>query len=422
MGAIQHMEQEKSVQENGQVAVGQERMTSRHWLPLLGLTGAAFIFNTSEFIPIGLLTDIAADFHTTEAHAGLIISVYAWVVMLLSLPLMILVSKVELRRLMLWTVALFVVFQALSGLAASYGMLMTARMGVACSHAVFWSIVSPLAVQLAPYRFRPLALSMIVTGTSVAMVFGLPLGRVIGLWIGWRMTFMCIGAFSLATLLYLLCCLPTVPSRGGFSRRDLPRLFRNPLLLSLYGLTLALATACYTGYSYIEPFLKQVAAMPDSGITTTLMIFGGMGIAGSVAFSKFYARYPYRFMDTAILLVLLCLSGMQLAAGASWSIVLLCALWGAAAIAFNVVLQSEIITNSPRRATSVSMAIFSGIYNLGIGCGTVAGGAICTYVSMAHIGYAGGVLALLAFFLWCRRVQPLLQRVKAKRGDSSPAA
>lgn len=392
----------------------QEKMTYRHWLPLLGLTSAAFIFNTSEFIPIGLLSDIAADFHTTEAHAGLIISVYAWVVMLLSLPLMILVSRVALRRLMLWTVALFVVFQLLSGLSASYGMLMAARMGVACAHAVFWSIVSPLAVQLVPYRYRPLALSMIVTGTSVAMVFGLPLGRVVGLWIGWRMAFMCIGAFALATLLYLLGCLPCVPSRGGFSRRDLPRLLKNPLLLSLYGLTLALATACYTGYSYIEPFLKQVAAMPDSTITTTLMIFGAMGIAGSVAFSKFYARQPYRFMDAVILLVVLCLGSMQLAAGASWAMVLLCALWGAAAIAFNVVLQSEIITNSPRQATSVSMAIFSGIYNLGIGGGTVAGGAICTYVSMADIGYAGAALALLAFVLWLYRVQPLLRRVKAK--------
>ena len=67
-------------------------MTFRNWGQLIGLTCAAFIFNTSEFIPIGLLTDIAQDFDMTEAHAGTLISVYAWVVMLLSLPLMILVS------------------------------------------------------------------------------------------------------------------------------------------------------------------------------------------------------------------------------------------------------------------------------------------------------------------------------------------
>ena len=75
-------------------------MKLKHWLPLIGLTLSAFIFNTSEFIPIGLLSDIARDFSTTEAHAGMLISVYAWFVTILSMPLMIFVSKIELRKLM----------------------------------------------------------------------------------------------------------------------------------------------------------------------------------------------------------------------------------------------------------------------------------------------------------------------------------
>lgn len=159
----------------------EKEMTWRNWLPLVGLTCAAFVFNTSEFIPIALLTDIAADFNITEAHAGMLISVYAWVVMLLSLPLMILVSNINLRKLMLWVVAGFVLFQVLSSVSATYYMLMFSRIGVACTHAVFWSIVSPLAVSLVPEKRRPLALSMIVTGTSVAMILGMPIGRIIGL-------------------------------------------------------------------------------------------------------------------------------------------------------------------------------------------------------------------------------------------------
>ena len=61
------------------------------WLPLIGLTFAVFVFNTSEFMPIGLLTDIAFDLNISDTRAGLLISVYAWVVALMSLPLMILV-------------------------------------------------------------------------------------------------------------------------------------------------------------------------------------------------------------------------------------------------------------------------------------------------------------------------------------------
>lgn len=118
-------------------------MTWRNWLPLLGLTCSAFVFNTSEFIPIALLTDIAADFSTTEAHAGLLISVYAWVVMLLSLPLMLLTSKVNLRTLLLVVMTGFAIFQVASSLSSSYALLMFSRIGVACTHAIFWSIVSP---------------------------------------------------------------------------------------------------------------------------------------------------------------------------------------------------------------------------------------------------------------------------------------
>ena len=67
-----------------------QKLTIREWLPLIGMTVAAFIFNTSEFMPIGLLTDIADDFRITEAKAGMLISAYSWAVMLLSLPLMLL--------------------------------------------------------------------------------------------------------------------------------------------------------------------------------------------------------------------------------------------------------------------------------------------------------------------------------------------
>ena len=69
--------------------MAQRGITIRQWLPLIGLTCAAFIFNTSEFMPIGLLTDISASFHISEAATGVMISVYAWGVMLLSLPLMV---------------------------------------------------------------------------------------------------------------------------------------------------------------------------------------------------------------------------------------------------------------------------------------------------------------------------------------------
>ena len=104
-----------------------QKMTLREWLPLLGMTLSAFIFNTSEFMPIGLLSDIAASFHMTEAQAGMMITAYSWTVTLLSLPLMLIVCKIDSKKLLLGTIALFGIGQIGSVFAVNFAMLMIAR-------------------------------------------------------------------------------------------------------------------------------------------------------------------------------------------------------------------------------------------------------------------------------------------------------
>ena len=79
----------------------------RAWLPIVGLAFAAFVFNTSEFLPVGLLPDIAGDLGETVAFTGLVITGYAWVVALMSLPLTIATAKLERRKLLLCLIAVF---------------------------------------------------------------------------------------------------------------------------------------------------------------------------------------------------------------------------------------------------------------------------------------------------------------------------
>lgn len=112
-------------------------MHKKQWMPLLGMTIAAFIFNTSEFMPIGLLTDIAQTFSITQAQAGAMITIYSWAVMLLSLPLMILASKYNLKKVLLTTLFLFGLGQAISAISMNFAILILGRLVVACAHAVF---------------------------------------------------------------------------------------------------------------------------------------------------------------------------------------------------------------------------------------------------------------------------------------------
>lgn len=395
------------MREDGLIQMTKQKMPLKAWLPLIGMTVSAFIFNTSEFMPIGLLSDIAANFGITESHAGLLISVYSWVVTLLSLPLMLLVSKMSYRKLLLGTIALFGIFQVLSGVSASYGMLMVSRIGVACTHAIFWSVASPIAVRLVPEEHQTLAMSMIVTGTSVAMIFGLPLGRVIGLTVGWRMTFLCVAAVAFLVLFYLLFVFPKMSNGTPFQIRQLPQILKRRQLLGIYLITFLVASAYYTGYSYIEPFLKQVAHLADSWITIVLTLFGAAGLLGSFLFSRLYDRHRYAFIRFIIASVAVALLCLRVASISLYLVILVCVLWGMAVTAFNVAFQAETIKAVPEEASAVAMSLFSGIFNLGIGCGTWLGGTICSQFSIANIGYAGGIIGVLAVLYCVFRMIPL---------------
>lgn len=388
----------------------QKKESFTRWLPLIGLTFAVFVFNTSEFMPIGLLTDIATDLNISEARAGLLISVYAWVVAIMSLPLMIMVSKMELKRLLLSIIALFVVSHVASAFAEGYYTLMLSRIGVACAHAIFWSIAPPLAVRTVPDGKRALGLSTIATGSSVAMVVGLPLGRVVGLYVGWRMTFLSIAIISALIFIFIAVVFPKLQSRGKFAFKQLPDLLHNRVLVGVFIMSVLFATAHYTGYSYIEPFLGKVAALSPDVVTLVLIVFGASGMLGSISFSKYYMANRRRFMFVMTIGPALCLLLLQVAAASLLSVVVVCIMWGAMATAFNIAFLDNTIRFAPENATSIGMSIFSGIFNLGIGSGAYVGGLVVSHLSIDYIGYAGGLIGLIVTLYLAVRYFPNMRR------------
>lgn len=375
--------------------------TIREWTPVFSLMMSAFIFNTSELIPVGLLSNIGSDFHASESKMGMIISVYAWVVAIMSLPLMVAVSGMAYRKMMLMLVGGFALFQFASSLSTGYEMLMFSRVGVACMHAVFWGVVPLLAVKSAPEGKENAALGILVSGGAIAMIVGLPLGRIIGLYLSWRMTFCILGLFAVLIFVVLALWFPKIENSGRFPIMKLPSLFKNKLLASIYVYTVLIVTSYFTAYAYIEPFLGQVGKLNELWVTGILVMMGLAGLTGSFIFARFFGKMPRKLFVMAGFVTLFALAMLQPSAVSLASVSIVCFLLAASNCVFNLINQELIVNRIDANESTVAMATYSGLFNLGIGTGTYIGGIAINEMSISAIGFVGACIAVLGVAFGC---------------------
>lgn len=366
--------------------------TFKQWVSVCALAVGAFIFNTTEYIPIALLSDIGQSFGKPATEVGMMITVYAWIVALLSLPLMLMTKNIERRKLLLMLFALFALFHALSFFSWNFNILLVSRIGIALTHAVFWSITASLAVRLAPTGKTNQALGLLSTGTVLAMVLGIPLGRVVGQYFGWQLSFLLIGVCAAGVMLVLAKNLPALPSQNTGSLSSLPSLFKRRNLMLLYAMTVLIITAHFTAYSYIEPFVLQVGGFKAEQVTIVLSLYGLAGFAASYLFGKWFAKSQRLFMLGAVAVILLSALLLLPFASFPYAVYALVFIWGMAIVIVSLGMVSKVLAFASD-ATDVANSIYSGLYNVGIGGGALLGHYVTVWFGLSNIGIAGALMA-----------------------------
>ena len=250
-------------------------------------------------------------------------------------------------------------------------------------------------MSIAPNHKKTQASGMHAIGTALATILGLTIGRIVGQLVGWRVTFSIIAVQALSTMFLIIRLLPNLPSKNAGSIVSLPLLAKRPLLLWLYITTAIVISAHFTAYTYIEPFMIDVGHLDPNFATAVLLVFGFSGIAASLLFNRFYRLAPTKFIVVSMSLLMFSLLLLLSSTETMIAMFSLVFIWGIGISCIGLSLQMRVLKLAPD-ATDVASAIYSGIFNAGIGAGALFGNQIARHVSLEYIGFTGAALAMIA--------------------------
>ncbi|MEU9457399.1 MFS transporter [Streptomyces sp. NPDC058322] len=368
-------------------------------LALLALAIGAFGIGTTEFVIMGLLPEVAADFQVSIPTAGFLVTGYALGVVL-GAPLMTaLGTRVTRKRMLVLLMGLFVLGNVVSAVAPVFGVMLVGRVIASLAHGAFFGIGTVVAADLVAPQKRAGAIAMMFTGLTVANLVGVPLGTYIGQSVGWRTTFFVVAAIGVVGLLGVARLVPEQPRNEGVRLRDELAAFRNVQVLLAMGMTVLGFGGVFAAITYITPMMTEIAGYSASSVTWLLVLLGLGMVGGNLIGGKFADRrlMPLLYVSLGALAVVLAL--FTLTAHNKIAAAVTIVLIGGLGFATVPPLQKRVLDQAAGAPTLASAANI-GAFNLGNALSAWLGGIVIA----AGLGYTapnwvGAALAASALAL-----------------------
>ncbi|WP_083439926.1 MFS transporter [Corynebacterium riegelii] len=235
---------------------------------------AAFVYVTYEMFAIGLISPMAVDLGVTEGQIGLLMTVYAGLVAVVTIPLMHYTRRMNRRPLFIATLVFLLTGIVLQAIATSYPMLVVGRVTAAFTHGLFWSLVNPMAARLAPAGQMGKAVAAVSFGSTMSTVLGAPLTTAVGHAIGWRNATWLLGVGAIVAFLLLLKTLPSMPAKPPVKTTNVQKT-KSALPSLVFYLTFSV-TALFATFTYLALLLQDTAG--ERWVAPGLALYGVVGI------------------------------------------------------------------------------------------------------------------------------------------------
>ncbi|WP_068494440.1 MFS transporter [Pseudoclavibacter helvolus] len=358
-------------------------------IALFALALGGFGIGLTEFVIMGLLPEVAADFAVSEAVAGYLISGYALAVAVGAIGLTVAITRIDRKKALVGLMVIFIAGNVLSALAPSYEMMMLGRIVAALSHGAFFGIGAVVAANLVPANRKAAAISLMFAGLTVANVLGVPIGTFIGQAAGWRSTFWVISVIGVVSLVGIALLIPATAGRtGGGSILAEFRIFRSGQVWASMIITVLGYGGMFGAFSYIAFTLTGVSGFAASTVPWLLVLFGVGLFVGNIVGGGAADRNLGRTLLVLLVGLIVILVAFALLASSQVATLVLLVLMGGFGFATVPGLQMRIMNfagDAPTLASGANIAAF----NVGNAFGAWVGGLTIA----AGLGYASPLWA-----------------------------
>lgn len=375
------------------------------WVGLVTLAGAIFIAVTSEFLPTGLLPEMAEGLNVPQSSIGLLITVFAATVVATAAPLAGITRRFPRKTLVIIVLVTFAISNFMSASALTYEFMVVSRILGGVSHGLFWAVVGAYPGHLVKAAHLARAVAITSAGGSAAFVLGVPAGTALGHALGWRAAFTVVGIVVLALAAFVLVFLPAVnhhqPLATGEIRLPLrkDRTWGGVLLVCVMTTLLMIGHNIY--YTYIVPFFTEVNGFPIESVSVLLLVYGGAGAVGLLLVGIFGGRFPRAGLLLSVVFVALSVATMALVPNVSIVVIIALVVWGAAFGGAPALLQTRVLQVASPQLRDVSAALVTTSFNIGIGGGALIGSLMLDGWGLGVLPFAdlAVVLVMLALIL-----------------------
>ncbi|MDZ7911763.1 MAG: MFS transporter [Rhodococcus sp. (in: high G+C Gram-positive bacteria)] len=395
-------------------------------LGLIALAMGGFGIGLTEFVIMGLLPEVSADFQVTESVAGYLISGYALSVAIGAILLTAAVTRFERKKVLLSLMVLFIIGNLMSALAPSYEVMMGGRIVAALCHGAFFGIGSVVAADMVAPNKRAGAIAMMFAGLTIANVLGVPFGTLLGQQLGWRSTFWAITVIGVIALIGIAALVPTTPASttGGGLRGELGA-FRNKQVWLSIAITILGYGGMFGAFTYIAFTLTEVTGFATSSVPWLLILFGSGLFVGNFL----GAKAADRSLTKALVWILAILTVVLIvfAATAESKVMTVISLFFMGAFGFATVpgLQMRIMnyaSAAPTMASGANIAAFNVGNALGAWLGGITIAAGLGFTSPIWMGAAVTVAGLLVLIVAAKIDRPAASEQSTSSTSLHPTA